>query len=71
MLMMITGVLFLTHTFAALAVDVEQIKQAIQATNAQWEAVDQIDSTNSMRLGLLDRSLRDNRKNKQKKLIYQ
>lgn len=54
MLMMITGVLFLTHTFTALAVDVEQIKQAIQATNAQWEAVDQIDSTNSMRLGLLD-----------------
>lgn len=47
------SVLFLAHTPIALALDVQRIKQAISASNAQWEAVDQIDPTNPMRLGLL------------------
>ena len=53
MLMMMASVLFLTHTPTALAVDLQRVKQAISASSAQWEAVDQIDPDNPMRLGLL------------------
>ena len=47
----VAGVLMLAHISAS-AQDLERIKQAIESSNARWQAVDQIDTTNPMKLGL-------------------
>lgn len=49
---LIGWIAFFTYD-SALALDLRNLKQAIEAKGAQWQAVDEIDPDNPMRLGLL------------------